>query len=608
MFPMLGPPRDWSRRRGRNNSKERQESSKHQINNSQSKKQQSSVLAGGDPTGSVGTHAKAKAQVKFELSHGHDQDQLSTKQTDQSSPLIVISFITRGSNFSDRAQGTELLFYKPKTSLTKPNQSNCTSSCLKKIQKPSNPTPWTFLFIEAGSTKDDKPDELSRRSIDRVLSPPDNKLQIVRISKPLRWNSTTTLVSLMYKIIPEEKKTKKVDWIKMGTESYYWSKIAGLYSAVENNLVSTALAAIYFPVALNIGYQEIFQQDSLGRTDLISLKVLEILCLCVQAGYARDGFRFYPTSAQPFKLEGNSDRDFKLRIWSYWTEVICWHLIRCKPTFEVSVQHSLNKVLAVVRPAVRDEKVTVEGLEKLMVETIAQEADRCRSSIENLVDHGLSEVLERSSISGPLHIFTLGSSSATYGILSNLVKYYLSRAKWKTLPTLDESTSTLSITITESRPFHEGVILANKLNEIIQAHQPNLTKSKSDKHFKQQRTTTFNVYDKDIREFYLDPSHQRNVEMFDGNSAKEYKPAEIEFEVNDQKISGRLDDLLKNFNASKVCEAEEVKFMIELTSEAAIWSAFMNCRVNGILLLAADRILPNGNAICKLGSASVESF
>jgi 16S rRNA G966 N2-methylase RsmD len=61
-----------------------------------------------------------------------------------------------------------------------------------------------------------------------------------------------------------------------------------------------------------------------------------------------------------------------------------------------------------------------------MVEAIAIEADRCRQSVENIVKHAVFEILHApdhfsntDSIS-LIHLFTLGSSSATYEALSQL--------------------------------------------------------------------------------------------------------------------------------------------------------------------------------------------
>lgn len=70
-------------------------------------------------------------------------------------------------------------------------------------------------------------------------------------------------------------------------------------------------------------------------------------------------------------------------------------------------------------------------MEKLIVNGIAREADRCREAIDKLVNHTQSELLygnlivplDHASNPAPrrnLHLFTLGSSSATYGVLSSM--------------------------------------------------------------------------------------------------------------------------------------------------------------------------------------------
>jgi hypothetical protein len=61
-----------------------------------------------------------------------------------------------------------------------------------------------------------------------------------------------------------------------------------------------------------------------------------------------------------------------------------------------------------------------------MVGAIGVEADRCQQSIENIVKHAVFEILHVpdhypliDSIAS-IHLFTLGSSSATYEALSQL--------------------------------------------------------------------------------------------------------------------------------------------------------------------------------------------
>ncbi|KNZ54349.1 hypothetical protein VP01_2969g1 [Puccinia sorghi] len=532
MFPMLGPPRP------KKKNKKTVRVIEPQPNEEKEQKEKQ------------GSIASNQAIYQPTISSSLSSDKLPTISLQT---LIVISFITRFPLKKNKGQGSvillphkhnpkltktkppsvsfirsEILFFKPKTTLTPSESHHCAlkwsapslhhkkhgthhlpSKTINSVPKNTQGTAskWTFLFIDGGPLEEYTSDQLSLRSIKRHLSPPDDRLVKVRSSKPLKWDPRTTLVSVIYRLQEIDRK-KDEEWIKIDVESHYWSKIYGFHSAIENNLVSTALAAVSFPIAFNVGFEEIAQQDPHTRSDIVTLKALETLYLSVQAGYARDvsnlshaeGFKFYPQTAEPLKKVGNSDRDFKRRIWAYWTEVgvvlfsilfekvLCWHLISCRSAYKVSISYALNKILATLRPEVRNDKVNVEDLEKRMVDAIGIEADRCRQSVENIVKHAVFEILHapdhlshNDSITS-IQIFTLGSSSATHEALSQLgmsrfsdpgvpVKHFITQSRWKPGLAHEKSIEGLKITIAENRPLHEGVILANKLNELIDVYQ-----------------------------------------------------------------------------------------------------------------------------------------
>ncbi|PLW23209.1 hypothetical protein PCANC_01585 [Puccinia coronata f. sp. avenae] len=528
--------------------------------------------------------------------------------------LIVISFITRLPLKKNQGQGTEILFFKPKTALNPSESHHCAFKCAPK-HTPATASKWTFLFIDGAPVEQFTTDQLSARSIQRHLSPPDDRLIKVRTSKPLKWDPHTTLVSVLYRLKEIDRK-KDEQWIKMDVESHYWSKLYGFHSAIENNLVSTALAAVCFPVAFNVGFQEIAQQDPYTRSDLVTLKALETLLLSVQAGYARDGFKFYPQTAEPLKKVGNSDRDFKLRIWAYWTEVLCWHLMSCRPAYKVSISYALNKILAALKPEVRNDKVNVEDLEKRMVEAIAIEADRCRQSVENIVKHAVFEILHApdhfsntDSIS-LIHLFTLGSSSATYEALSQLVKHFMTQSRWKPGLAHQGVIEGLNITIAEYRPLHEGVILASKLNELIDVYQaPRPAPPPKVDALKQ--ASSFRSLDKlfESKSWYLDAQHQKVLDSLEDHVVPlaglfGHTPAIGQ----DGEDRGNLGDLLERVDSTyhipSAGKPDNIKVRIELTTDVGLRSCLLNAGRAGVLLLAADRVLPNGDALCKLGSTS----
>ncbi|KAH9461820.1 hypothetical protein MJO28_003422 [Puccinia striiformis f. sp. tritici] len=592
MFPMLGPAREKKKKKKKVRLVEPEEES---ISSTQAIHQTSTL--------STITTATATATVE--------------PQT-----LIVISFITRLPHKKNQGQGTEILFYKPKHSLTPSESHHCAFKCIPRQTQATDPK-WTFLFIEAGTLPETNVDELSLKSIKRHLSPPQERLIKVRNSKILRWDNHTSLASVLYRIHEIDSVKDIDDWIRINTASFYWAKIYGFHSAIENNLVSTALAAVSFPVAFNVGFEEIAHLDQHTRSDTVTLKALETLYLSVQAGYARDGFKFYPQSVEPLKKVGNSDRDFKRRIWAYWTEVLCWHLISCRPIYRVSISYAINKILAILKPEVRNEKVNVEELEKRMVEAIGIEADRCRQSIANIVKHAVFEILHlppdpstQVDSMNSIHLFTLGSSSATYEALSQLVKHFITQSKWKSgIENHGSSIQGLKITIAEYRPLHEGVILANKLNELINIYsaptyptKPVIDSKKAYPHLKNTQSLLSIDTFLESKDWYLDSKHQKVLESFEDRR----KPSSLTGLFSNDPVIGQdgdershLGDLLQKvdlINGHQVQKEDKIKVKVELTTDVGFRSCLLSAGSTGVLLLAADRVLPNGDALCKLGS------
>lgn len=268
-----------------------------------------------------------------------------------------------------------------------------------------------------------------------------------------------------------------------------------------------------------------------------------------------------------------------------------------------------------MRPEVRNDKVNVEDLEKRMVEAIGIEADRCRQSVENIVKHAIFEILHvpdylpnNDSITS-IQIFTLGSSSATYEALSQLVKHFITQSRWRPGLAHEKSIEGLKITIAENRPLHEGVILASKLNELIdvyQAPRPAPPKLNSLK-----QASSIGSLNKllESKDWYLNAQHQKFLESLEDHHVPltglfSHAPA-IGQDGDDK---GHLGDLLECVDsngrqASRTGQSEKIKVNIELTSDVGLGSCLLNAgRAGVLLLLAAHRVLPNGDALCKLGS------
>ncbi|KAH9823521.1 hypothetical protein DFH28DRAFT_1118948 [Melampsora americana] len=565
----------------------------------------------------------------------------SSKPTQPKPVDIVISFITRGPPDRPRGQGAEILFYKPNSHLLTPPPPSCLRKAPKQI-----PDVWTFLFIDASSTSPTflgpsqaQPEaqlttsQLSERSINRHLPSLDCSVDLRLSFCEVGWAERALLVA---------------DQVSTGGTFF---SIAGLFlssdgsilcsnlhAAIENHLVATALASVAFPVALNVGYEEIAQEEGSNRPDLVSLRALETLYLSIQAGYARDGFRFYPqTSSEELRTEVDRERAFKCRVWAYWTNVVCWHLVRAKPSCQVSVAYSMNKVLASVKPAVLDDKLNLEDMEKLIAQSIGREADRCREATDKLVNHAQAELLfgdmnifndpSKHLLGRNLHVFTLGSSSATYSLLSSLVSHVIRTQTWKRVGA-PERVETLKVTISESQPFDEGVILASKLVELAVPPGTKLPKkvfkpptsqraqsvAKKPISIKSKKSSVLSSDDLELNleQLYLHSDHAKTVAGGFGGGGEgiggrsDFLPSKIESEGNEA-IKDRLPDLLAQMAKDRKKSEEEKKLgvEIELVTDAGFRSALM--RSTGslpVLVLAADRVLPNGDSVCKLGALS----
>lgn len=77
-------------------------------------------------------------------------------------------------------------------------------------------------------------------------------------------------------------------------------------------------------------------------------------------------------------------------------------------------------------------------MEKRIVESIGKEAERCREANDKLVGFAIDQVVNgdrQKKGLGLVHLLTIGSSTATYGLLSNLGKSFAFVLHFKTKKT-----------------------------------------------------------------------------------------------------------------------------------------------------------------------------
>ncbi|KAG0144535.1 hypothetical protein CROQUDRAFT_134302 [Cronartium quercuum f. sp. fusiforme G11] len=466
------------------------------------------------------------------------EPELTSKQITQTKIEIVISFITRGHPH-------------------KPNDANQEHESLTL-------------------------EDLSKRSIDRHLPKLDYHLdlKLIRQSYKLKWDHNTHLVVFLYKLI----NSNQDDDEKLG--KHHWQVIK----------------SVWFPIGFNVGYEELSSNEINIRPDLSTLKALDTFYLSIQAGYGRDAI------IEHLKSDQSNELYSKLRVWTYWTQVICYHLIRSKPVSQVSISFSINKVLASVKPLVMDEKICLEELEKRIVESIGKEAGRCKEANEKLIDHAINQLIQLiPNDQKSLHLFTIGSSTATYGLLSNLVGQVIGTSHGIGNGII-EPLKRIKLTISECQPFNEGIILASKISQLIPTNKKpkqikkmkknnNLNKVKSNSKISLNSETEL-----DLHSLYILPEHANSITT----GIRNFIPYEFNDSIGDVSINGRLPDLLAQIDRERAQVVPLPPVEIEIVSDAAfasiIPSSSSSSSSTPILLLAADRILPNGDAVCKSGS------
>ncbi|KAI8452201.1 hypothetical protein BY996DRAFT_6415706 [Phakopsora pachyrhizi] len=546
---------------------------------------------------------QSRLRWREEILRGDPEKAIADRAIESST--LVISFITRGPVDHPLGQGDEILFFRARRKDPTRYQY---SQDLR--------APWSFLAIEALPAvpiDSDEPvlssDELSKKSIVGLIPTidPQKDLRLVRRSKPLRWDSTTVLESFLYRIAegkedPDSEAYKELE-VRLGHQLHYWTGLSGFQQAVESDIVSTAMIAVCLPPALSMGIDDIFaDQDS--RSDQLCQKALDVLYLCVQAAYARSGFRYYPIPLPP---PGQPEFEIcvKRRVWAYWSEVASWHLAQIRPDARVSISYSLTKALNAVRPSVDDNKVTLEDLEKYLVNAIATEADRSRNATRILIREGISEILYNQTFFpegdalDKMHIFTSSSSSIVYNVIAKLITNVLSRKPGSPSGN-NKSAATrkimdLKITIAESRPLCEGVALALRLSHVVDSYT-----EYRDRTAKSNKRTSAAPSLADLGPAALDSDIQSRLRQLMIETEQARSPNKIPAQTLG------LAHLLADIDAKK--EKKEPKVTIELITDAAVVSTVMGACGSGvrpIILLSADRILSNGSAVNKVGSAQM---
>jgi len=574
-------------------------------------------LAYGTPHVAVDPHSRIMEQFANPMDQHHkrhnwreeilkgDPDKAVDDNLREASRLVV-SLITSGPSDQPYGQGHNLLYFGSprKPSPYPPVQDHIEFTCFALDASAVIPLNEGDVIPSAL--------ELSQKSITSLLPKLDvaKDLKLVRRSKPLLWDSMTVLETFLYRVVEEKEDPESAagkDFVeRLGVDTHYWHPIVkyeDFMATIPSDIISTAITSVYLPPHLSNGLNSIFaDQDS--RPDALSLQALNVLYACVMTQFARTAFPYYPIPPPP-----NGQKDFEIcekrRLWAYWTEVIAWHLAHLREDAQVSTSYTLVKSLYPVRPSVDDVKVSLEELERIMINAIASEADRARRATETLIHEGISECLHNPKFAPPenslekMHIITAGTSSAVYNVIAKLITHVLARK-----PSLTESGGKsainrkimdLKITVAESRPLSEGVTLALKLSHVVETYLE--YRDRGSKHAGQASAAPSVA---NLGPSALDASIQARLrkDMSDVERLRNFHPQ--------QPPSLALMELLQQLDAKK--EKKEPQVKIELITDAAVVSTIMaagGSNVKPIVLLGADRVLANGNVVNKVGSAQM---
>ncbi|POW20930.1 hypothetical protein PSHT_02953 [Puccinia striiformis] len=571
-------------------------------------------------------HHHKRLKWREEILKG-DPDKLISESVAEASRLVV-SIVTRGPVDQPYGQGQEVLCFR---SLRKPShyataQDNVAFTCFALDAcsiaplKEGDPVPSAI--------------DLSKKSLTALMPKLDvgKDLKLVRKSKPLLWDNTTIIEAYLYRVVEGKEDPGSAGGRdleeRLGPETHLWNPITDypeFLATIQRRVIDLDIRPLR---AGSIN----FYSDIIATAIVLAPPTILIPCsnieytpqpFCISSAIPKQwsrsdtgrsrfprgwtvfgAFPHYPIPPPP-----GDQKDYevceKRRVWAYWTEVMAWHLSQLREDVQVSTSYTLLKSLYAVKASVDDGKVSLDELERIMINAIASEADRSRHATETLVHEGIGECLHNPNFAPPenalekMHIVTAGTSSVVYNVIAKLITHVLARK-----PSLTESSSKstinrrimdLKITIAESRPLSEGVTLAMKLSHVVETYLE--YRDRGSKHAKQASAAPSIA---DLGSSVLDPNLQARMKQ-------EMSEAERKRSLHRlQPVSLGLSKLLDDLDAKK--EKKEPKVSIELITDAAVVSTVMaagGTNVKPIILLGADRIFADGKVVNKVGSAQM---
>ncbi|RIA85874.1 hypothetical protein C1645_780940 [Glomus cerebriforme] len=306
-------------------------------------------------------------------------------------------------------------------------------------------------------TNDSSPFERALKEIQEETSLSFNDLTLIRIGKSLTILAEN--LQIVWKVYPflfrinlQSSINKiQIDWEH---QTYEWIKPSELtnYECVPNLLET--LYRVYLPSRVHKGLNDLFKDRSSGAQEL-STKALDIL----KEGIINKEYR---------KISKNA-----FELWKNWLN-IGWHLVQIRPNMKASISFSIVNVLKRCKEILQDRgEITFEEFENIGIDIINQMKTSFKENEEKIKKNFLKalfpyfeekqkQLLKNKNI----HIITLSYSSTIYLSLCSLIQKFIDHHSTLSKEE-DHNTSSLTITIMESRPLNEGVTLAQKLSLLL---------------------------------------------------------------------------------------------------------------------------------------------
>ncbi|CAI2165376.1 13413_t:CDS:2 [Funneliformis geosporum] len=366
---------------------------------------------------------------------------------------VVTSFLTYTEGSETFSQGNKLLLLK-RSDKVRTYQNHWASVC---------------GGIESN---DSSPLERALKEIREETSLSSTDITLIRSGKPL-----TILTEIIWKVYPflfHINSPTLINKIQIDWEhqAYKWINPSELinYECVPNLLET--LHRVYLPLCVHEGLNDLFKNRTSGAQEL-SMKALDILKKTVESQECR-----------------TISKD-TLELWKNLLN-IGWHLTQIRPNMKASISYGIINVLKrskqVLQEGKNGGKMSLEEFESIVIDLIDRSKSTFNESEKKINENFLNLLFpslgskqlqgeQETRLPLKIHIITMSYSSTIYSALSSLIQNFINYSSSQSRECYN--TSSLTVTIMESRPLNEGATLAKNLSNFLPSSTNTQSHSKS---------------------------------------------------------------------------------------------------------------------------------